>query len=574
MMQETNESGKTPASGSFLARIRRDPMAGLISAIVAIPDGLASAAMIGVNPVFGLYTSMVAPPVGSLLASTQRMIVATTGASALAAAEALGGYPAEERADALTLLVVMTGSVLVLAGLLRAGRLVRFVSHAVMTGFLLGVALTIVLDQLPQLLGFSAPEGSALMHVMTLPARLDEIAPRTAMIGLLALLILVGLGRTRLKNWAPLIALIVPTLLVLYLAWSGIPDVGTHIDGELGLPIPAIPDFGLVTPELAGSALAIAAIIAIQGAGVSQTIPNMDGSKSGVSRDMIAQGASNLAAGALSGIPAGGSDGQTALNVSLGAQTRFAGVFAGVFMLGIVALVPQLVALVPMSVLAALMVMAGISAFKWREALWTWRSAGGARWALLITFVASLLTSIPVAVGIGVLVSVIYFITASAADIAVHRLVRNEKGEVCEVPAPNSLPSSEVTVLDVHGSLFFAGARTLADRLPDARQTRDAAVILRLRGYTPAGSTFIDVLDDYAEELSGNGCALYLSGVGEDLAVQLERSGKLDLGNGVHLFRAEDSLRTSTKAALADALEHFGHRRAPGAPNQPLRMQP
>ena len=112
MTEDTRVDDKAGSPRSLAAQIRRDPMAGLISAIVAIPDGLASAAMIGVNPVFGLYTSMVAPPVGSLLASTQRMIVATTGASALAAAEALAPYPAAERADALMLLVVMTGATL------------------------------------------------------------------------------------------------------------------------------------------------------------------------------------------------------------------------------------------------------------------------------------------------------------------------------------------------------------------------------------------------------------------------------------------------------------------------------
>lgn len=542
-----------------IAKLRREPMAGLISAIVAIPDGLASAAMIGVNPVYGLYTSVVAPAVGSLFASTQRMIIATTSASALAAAEALTDFAPDQRDDALILLVAMTGVFLALLGLAGAGRLIRFVSHAVMTGFLLGVAVTLVFDQIPSLLGFSAREGSALYQIMTLPAHLGEIAPRTALVGVLALLILTALGRTRLGNWAPLIALVLPTLATLFLGWE-IQDVGGQSEGGIGIALPHLPDLRLVTLELAGSALAIAAIIAIQAAGVSESAPNIDGSRPNVSRDMIAQGAANLAAGAVSGIPAGGSVGQTALSVSLGAQTRWAGVCAGVFMLAIIAVVPGLVALVPMSVLAALMIMAGIGAFNGREALWVWRSAGGARWALLVTFVASLLTSIPNAVGIGVLVTMVYFISTSAADIALNRLVRDEGGNIREEPPPAVLPDGKVVVLDVHGSLFFAGARTLADKLPDARHARDAVVILRLRGYTPAGSTLIDVLDEYADQLVGNGCALYLSGIGEELADQLTRSGNLDLGGGVHLFRADDRLGASTKAAVAEALAHFGNR--------------
>jgi SulP family sulfate permease len=136
------------------------------------------------------------------------------------------------------------------------------------------------------------------------------------------------------------------------------------------------PDFTLLTLDLILAAFAIAVVIAIQGAGVSQSIENLDGSPIDPSRDMLAQGVANAASGLLSGIPAGGSVGQTALNVNVGAQSRWAGVFAGFWMLGVLFLVPDLVGQVPMAVLAALMIIAGVSAVDLGEARSIWGVGG------------------------------------------------------------------------------------------------------------------------------------------------------------------------------------------------------
>jgi SulP family sulfate permease len=110
---------------------------------------------------------------------------------------------------------------------------------------------------------------------------------------------------------------------------------------------------------------------------------------------MLAQGAANVASGLLSGIPAGGSVGQTALNVSVGARSRWAGVLGGGWTLAIVLLVPDLIGKVPMAVLAALMILAGLSAIDLAEARSIWRTGGAARWSILATFLATLVLSIP-----------------------------------------------------------------------------------------------------------------------------------------------------------------------------------
>jgi len=261
---------KAPAKS--LGSWGRDLLAGLVDAVVALPDGLATAALVGVNPVYGLYANAIGPTVGGALTSSQLMIVATTSASAVTAAEALSRFPPDQKPGALVILVVLTGAFLLLFGLLRAGRLVRFISHAVMTGFMLGVAVTLVLSQLPTLFGYTPRppgDGETLMAGML---HLRWIAPHTAAIGLSALAILLILKRTRLSLWSPILALVLPTLLIKALGWHDVLTVGQQTAIPLGFPFPRPLALENLTVDLAGSAFAIAVVVAIQAAGVSQSL--------------------------------------------------------------------------------------------------------------------------------------------------------------------------------------------------------------------------------------------------------------------------------------------------------------
>ena len=143
-----------------------------------------------------------------------------------------------------------------------------------------------------------------------------------------------GLERTRLSSLSSLVAIVVPSVLIALLGLESVQRVVDVSPVPRGLPMLTLPNFALLTPDLLLSAFAIAVVIAIQGAGVSQSVENPDGSPVNPSRDMVAQGVANAASGLFSGIPAGGSVGQTALNVSVGAQSRWAGVLGGVWMLG------------------------------------------------------------------------------------------------------------------------------------------------------------------------------------------------------------------------------------------------
>jgi SulP family sulfate permease len=134
--------------------------------------------------------------------------------------------------------------------------------------------------------------------------------------------------------------------------------------------------------------------------------------------------------------------------------------------------------------------------------------------------------------------------------VRVRALVVLDGGRFAETDPPARLASRSVTALNVYGSLFFAGARTLAEHLPDPHDAEHAAVVLRLRGRTSVGATLIDVLGDYADELADAGGRLFLTGVSRKVAAQLEHSGKFDLDHTVRIVAAGEILGASTGEAL------------------------
>ena len=540
------------------ATLRRDGLAGFVNAVVSVPDGLASAALAGVNPVYGLYTSIAAPIGAAPLLGAQLMQVSTTTASALAAGQTIAAYPEGERDRAMFLLVALTGLWLVVFGLMRAGRLVRFVSHAVMTGFLIGVAVVLILDQLAPLVGVDAGGGNSITRFLGLVGDVSRFDVRTVVTGLSSLILLAWLGRTRLATVASFVALVAPAVMVAVLGWSDVQLVGDVSPIRRGIPVPSLPDLSLVSVDLLLSAFALAVIIAVQGLGVSQSVENPDDTRPNASRDLFAQGVGNLLSGALRGIPAGGSVGQTALNVRVGARSRWSSFFAGAWMLVFVLLVPGLVGLVPMAVLAALMIAAGVSAIDAREATSIWKTSAPARWAILVTFVSTLLLSIPMAVGVGVALALVMYVASSASDVRIRQLIPLPDGRFAEADPPTRLESGSVTIFDVYGSLFFAGARTLGDMLPDPAGAVRPVVVLRMRGRTSVGATLIDVLDEYEERLRDVGGRLYLSGVTTRIASQLRMAGKLDLTDAVQVVPEASVLGESTRRALESASAWLG----------------
>jgi sulfate permease, SulP family len=532
--------------------LRQDAVAGVPGAIASVPDGMASAVLVGVNPVYGLYASIAGPIGGGLAVSTRLMVVGTTTAAALAAGSALGGFSSADRPEALFVLSALAGAMMVVAGVLRWGRFTRFVSVSVLTGFLSGVAVNIILGQLGDLLGSPQKGSPGLVKAWNVIIHPSEMSLTAAAVGVSALVLMVGLSRTRVASVASLVALAVPTLLTLGASQL----VRVEDSGQIpsGIPTPHIPHLSLLSSlDLIAGAAAVAVIVLVQGTGVAEAAPNPGGSPSDPNRDFIAQGIGNLASGLFRGQPVGGSVGQTALNVAAGARGRWASIFSGLWMLVILVLFSGVVGKIPIPTLAAVLIFAAASSLRLGRIDTVLRTGLPSQLALLATFAATVLLPVTAAVGIGVGLSLLLQINQEAVDLTVVRLERDADRRLVETAAPAVLPSREVTLLDVYGSLLLAGARTLETRLPDPAGSEAPIVVLRLRGRTTLGATAFIVLADYAERLRSAGGHLFLSGVQPDLHNQLQNTHRVDLRDAVTVVPASRTILESTQRAFDDA---------------------
>src|SRR5512137_724199 len=170
-----------------------DLIAGLTFAVVNVPQAMAHALLATVNPVFGIYTLMVAVPIGAIFTSSVYMNVSTTSALSVAAGSGLADIPSSQRMEALAVLVLLIGVIQLLAGLFRLGFLIRFVSNAVMTGFLNGVAVLIILGQLSDLTGYQSSFSNRVAQALDLLLRVGQINLQATTIGVFTLALIVGL---------------------------------------------------------------------------------------------------------------------------------------------------------------------------------------------------------------------------------------------------------------------------------------------------------------------------------------------------------------------------------------------
>lgn len=557
---ETGRAARLPGLGRWArdlrpekGTLRSDLVAGVPGAISSVPDGMAASLLAGVNPVHGLYAGIFGRIGGGLTASSRLMVITTTSAAALAAGSALASVPSDERPRSLFLLTVVAGVAMVVAGILRLGRYVRFVPHSVMIGFLTGIAANIVLGQLAHLCGADVSGPVALAKAWDLITHPGLIEPASLAAGLLALALLFGMARTRLAAYASLVAVVVPTAVAIAVGATSIAQVDDTGEIPTGLPSPYLPHLSDLSFDLVTGALAVAALVLIQGAGVSESAPNPDGSRSETNRDFVAQGVGNLLAGLFRGQPVGGSVGQTAVSVAAGARGRWAAISAGVWLAVILVALSGVVGQVLMPTLAAVLIAAAIGSLRTGDFRAILRTGRVSQVAVITTLVATLLLPVAAAVGLGVALSLLMQLNQEALDLRIVALDPDDAGRFHEREAPAVLPSRTVTLLDVYGSLYYAGARTLQAHLPDPTEAERPAVVLRLRGRAMLGATAFVVLSDYARRLAEVDGRLYLSGVAPEVLEQLHRNATVEEAGEVRVFEATATVGESSTEAYRAA---------------------
>ncbi len=544
-----------------------DLIAGLTFAVVNVPQAMAHALLVMVNPVLGIYTLMVAVPVGAIFTSSVFMNVSTTAALSVATGVVLMDIPVSQRVEALVVLVLLVGAIQFLAGLLRLGFVIRFVSNAVMTGFLNGVAVLIILGQLSDLTGYQSAFSNRVAKALDLLLRIGQVDLPVTTIGLGTLGLIVLLLRfASSRRFAFIIAIAAAAVLLALLTlpflptasyFAAVPTVGNISSIPRSLPQLVLPEWSLVLSLLL-PAFSVAVIGLVQGAGVSQGTPNPNGRYPDVSRDFLGQGAANIATAFVGGIPAGGSVSGTALVMGAGARSRWSNIFVGLFVAVITLLAAPLVERVPMPALAALLVVAGFQGLRMEEAVIAWKTGRISKVVMVVTFVGTLVVPLQFAVLLGMALSIVLHVFRQSNKIVVKQWVLQPEGFPLEQPAPRRLPSHELTLLHVYGSLFFAAAKSMEEMLPDPSDATHAVVAINLRGKSEIGSTFVTVLQRYAQVLQAHGSKLILVGVEPAVREQLAKTGVLkDIGDE-NVFVATPQLGVALNRAVAAATAWLG----------------
>jgi len=506
----------------------RDVIAGLVTGLFSIPEGMAYASIGGFNPVAGLYSGMVSTIVGSVFARTVLMVTTLTSALALSSRSVLtaaGLDPGDPGNVAALGLVV--GVVMLVFGLCKFGAIMNFVSNAVMTGFTTGIAVQIIAGAIVDVTGYRPPTHNTMGKFIDAFANVGswQAAPCLVAVATVAAWAAFHLIKP-LKAFATLIALVVVTVGVVILHVD-VETVGDIASIPNALPPLELPHLDAI-PALLGGGLAVALVALAQAAGIAAAVPNPDGSRSNTSRDFVAQGAANLAGGFFGALPTGGSLSRTGVAVSSGGKTRWTGIFAGVWMTLLVLLVGSLAEVIPMPVIGGLVVVIGVELVAGRAAdiMLVLRTAPMSAVAMVITFLATTELPLHQAIVIGAITSLLLYCVQASKSATLIALTPSADGGWDRAPVPEACPSKEVTVLHYAGVGLFAEVPRIDELWPKVSDSDNAVVVLSM-GTLPdvPSSKVIRAVRKWATDLAANGGRMYIVGLSPAAAKVLERGG-------------------------------------------------
>lgn len=527
-----------PLSKGFVPNI----ISGLATGLFSIPEGMAYAQLAGVNPVYGLYSGIVATMVASLTTGTILMMSTLTSAIALATGSVLqsAGIQDSQMPGALFTVTFLVGAIMFVLGLARLGGIVNFVSNAVMTGFVAGASLLIITGQEHHLTGYSSAGANTFQKTVDWLQNIDQWDMTTVAVSVSVILLMVVLKRIRaIEKFAPIIVLLVATAAVNLLS------IQTELVGSIAtipnsLPAFMLPDFALI-PQLALGSISVALVALAQGAGISTAVPNPDGSKASQSRDFLGQGLGNLAGSLFQSMGTGGSLSRTGISVGAGANGRLGGVFAGLWLGLIVLLFGSQAEKVPLAVIGGMLVVIGVELIMARvpsaRLVWSTRAWGSIA-AMAITFLAALFIPLQYTIFLGAALSLGLYVIASARKARVQQAVRLADGGWEMREGAKELKSNDVNVFVIQGLDFFAEVPALEDQIPAARGVANAVVVLVLHDMQQITSTAIRWLERYANDLKTNDSLLVLADVNPAVLDVMQRSGALGVVGEENVFPA------------------------------------
>jgi len=561
--------------------------------LLALPQAIAYAAIAGLDVIYGVVSAAAAAMIAPFFASSRYNVLGPTNATAFMLFSFFAVNPAllARVPELLPLLVFIVAIASMLGACFKVADLLQYVSRSVMVGYMAGAAVLIIGNQLKPLLGlerFVDSEQTATFFglVGELLRALQHTDWVPLLIGVVTLAIYLFFRGWK-KNWPAFsISLLLGALIFGPLIQFGIgPFDGQETFRTFGFKelMPTLPDFfrpGIFNDisALLGLGLAIAFLASLENTLMAKSISSQSGDRNDVNQDMLSVGIANLGSALAGGMPASGSLTRSSLNYRSGAATKAAAVYTGLFTLALVIVIAwscetgiNLIDFIPKSALAILVIMVSFSLFNIHQIKICLRSTADDAIVIVLTFVATLLAPLHVAIFIGVAISITLFLRKASKPF-LKEYEFNDSGELREKEGRNARPIPEISIVHVEGDLFFGASelfRTQIQRV--AADPAIKAIILRLKNARHLDATSVMALEELVGFMRREGRFLLISGATKDVYKVLKRSGILDmLQEGADRTQGESNIfltmpsnpNISTRDALRRAQQLLGTKQA------------
>jgi SulP family sulfate permease len=498
----------TLRAGYRFADVRADMVAGLTVAVVALPLAMALGIASGASPDKGLITAVIAGVLISGLGGSRVQIGGPTGAFVVVVFNVI----AQHGYDGLLVATLLAGVILIIAGYAKLGQIIKFIPHPVITGFTAGIAVIIASSQVSDFLGLQIskvptdflPKWVAYFEAM------DSLNPATVAVGVASLLVIVALRKLAPRLPGYLIAIVLAVLAAQVLGLS-IDTIGTRFPHmPTGVPLPSVPEFSLVKiQEVLPSAFTIAFLAGIEALLSAVVADGMTGYHHRSNQELVGQGFANIASSFFGGLPATGALARTATNVRAGGRTPVAGIMHAVFLLVFILVGSDLMKLVPMAALAAILFMVAWGMSEYQRFIHLLRMPSDDRLVLLLTFGLTVLVDLTVAIGVGVVLASLMFMSRMSKAVQVGAPDNGADGE--EGSNQRAALPSGVEAFRINGPLFFGVASELLETLQRIGQ-RPNVFILRLRLVPFLDTTGANALRDFVTACLRLGIQVIFSG--------------------------------------------------------------
>ena len=505
----------------------KDIISGIIVAIIALPLSIALAIASGVGPEQGLYTAIIAGFFISFFGGSRVQIGGPTAAFVVI----IYGIVASYGTDGLIVATILAGIILVIMGICRFGSLIKYIPYTITTGFTCGIAVTLFIGQLKDFFGMdiASVPSEFLDKVIVYAKNISTINLTATLIGLLAVAIMLLWTKVTDKIPGSLVAIVVTTAIA-YFAKLPVNTIGS-VYGKLNSAFPSfhIPSITMnLIQQMISPAFTIAVLAAIESLLSAVVSDGMIGDTHKSNAELIGQGLGNIFSGFFGGIPATGAIARTAANVRNGGRTPIAGIAHCITLTIILLVLMPLAALIPMTTLAAVLLVVAANMADWSSFFRLCKNAPKSDIIVLVaTFFLTVFFDLVVAIEIGVVLAALLFMKrmAETADIKAWKYTDSPDITPGEAEKLREIPHS-ISVFEICGPMFFAAADQLLGINSDHRTK---AVVIRMRSVPAIDASAMKCLHELAERAKKKNIHLIFSHVNEQPMKVMKKDGFYEL---------------------------------------------